>query len=172
MSSLNNVVLLGNLTRDPEYRELDNGTAVADTGLALNRKYKDSSGQLQEEVTYVDLSFWGNQVKTLRDYCHKGKQLAIEGRLKLDQWETNQGENRSKLRVVVERMHFTGSKSDQTTAGERAGMPAAYKPQPQERPQVAQNVQRDEFGDPVQNDNIPGLERGSVPVSQVPEDRF
>lgn len=151
MSSLNSVVLLGNLTRDPEYRELSNGTAVADTGMALNRRYKDASGELQEEVTYVDLAFWGNQAKTLRDYCHKGKQLAIEGRLKLDQWESQDGEKRSKLRVVVEKMHFTGSRNDDQQGARQ---------QPARQP-----VQRDEFGDPVRgDDNIPGLERGSAPA--------
>ena len=155
MSSLNKVILLGNLTRDPEYRELQNGTAVADSAMALNRRYKDSSGQLQEDVTYVDLSFWGNQAKTLRDYCHKGKQLAIEGRLKLDTWESPQGEKRSKLRVVVEQMHFTGSKNDQQSAGDRAGMPPAYGTLNQ-NPPVA--------------DNIPGLENGRAnsPVGDRP----
>jgi len=142
MSSLNKVILLGNLTRDPEYKELSNGTPVAETGMALNRKFKDASGQLQEEVSFVDVTFWGNQAKTLRDYCHKGKQLAIEGRLKQDTWQADNGEKRSKLRVVCENLYFTGSKGDD------GNMPA-------HRPSYADT-----------QDDMPGLEKGRYGATQ------
>lgn len=164
MSSLNKVILLGNLTRDPEIRETPNGQTVAESGLALNRKFKSAGGELKEEVTFVDVTFWGRHAELARDYCHKGKQLAIEGRLKLDTWESKEGEKRSKLRVIVEQMHFTGSRGDQEQSGERAGMPAAYTKQQQPPRKM------DEWGDPVpqrrqdDDDNLPGLARGSVPA--------
>jgi len=163
MSSLNKVILLGNLTRDPEIRETPNGSQVAECGMALNRKFKNASGELIEEVTYVDVTFWGNQAKLVRDYCHKGKQIAIEGRLKLDQWESKEGEKRSKLRVIAENLHFTGSRGDQEQSGQQAGMPAASTKQQQPR-------KMDEWGDPVpqsrqaaDDDNLPGLHRGAAP---------
>lgn len=164
MSSLNKVILLGNLTRDPEIRQTPNGNQVAECAMALNRRFKSANGEMNEEVTYVDLTMWGRQAELVRDYCHKGKQLAIEGRLKLDTWESKEGEKRSKLRVIVEQMHFTGSRGDQEQSGERAGMPAHFTKQRQ------QPQERDEWGDPVpqrrqpaDDDNLPGLNRGAAP---------
>ncbi|MGF1677610.1 MAG: single-stranded DNA-binding protein [Candidatus Methylacidiphilales bacterium] len=111
MSSLNKVMLIGNLTRDPEVRHTPKGTAVGDFGLAMNSSYRAQDGTEKEEVCYVDVEVWGRQAETCKDYLSKGRQVFIEGRLQLDQWTTPQGEKRSRLRVRAERVQFLGSAS-------------------------------------------------------------
>ena len=111
MAFLNKVFLLGNLTREPELRTTPKGTAVAQFGIAVNRQYKDESGATREEVTFVDIEAWGKQGELVAKFLHKGSQAMIEGRLKLDQWEDKQnGQKRSKLRVVLDNVQFLGSK--------------------------------------------------------------
>ena len=127
MASLNKVFLAGNLTRAPELRYTPGGTAVAQFGVAVNRKYKNRDGQLQEEATFVDIEVWGRQAETASEYLGKGSPVLIEGRLKLDSWESKQtGEKRSKLRVVGERVQFLGGRRDRGGDGERPSkrMPA------------------------------------------------
>ncbi len=107
MVSLNKVFLAGNLTRSPELRYTPGGTAVAQFGLAVNRRFRNREGQMQEEVTFVDIEVWGRQAETASEYISKGSPVLIDGRLKLDTWESKQtGERRSKLRVVGERVQF------------------------------------------------------------------
>lgn len=109
MPSLNKVFLAGNLTRDPELRYTPGGTAVAQFSVAINRRYRDGSGQMQEEATFVDIETWGRQAESSSEYLSKGSPVLIEGRLKLDQWQSKAtGERRSKLRVVGERVQFIG----------------------------------------------------------------
>ena len=101
MASFNKVILIGNLTRDPEMKYTPKGTAVARLGLAVNRRYTTESGEAKEEVTFIDIDAWGKQAEVIAQYCRKGRPLMIEGRLKLDQWDDKQtGQKQSKLRVV------------------------------------------------------------------------
>jgi len=110
MASFNRVILLGNLTRDVEVKYLQSGMAVAEVGLAVNDRRKDSkTNQWIEETTFVDVTFWGRTAEIAAEYLSKGSPVLVEGRLKLDQWET-EGQKRSKLRVVCERMQMVGSK--------------------------------------------------------------
>ena len=109
MASFNKVILMGNLTRDPELRYTPKGTAVAKLGLAVNRSWRNAEGQQQDETTFVDVDAFGKQAETLGQYMQKGRPILIEGRLKLDQWEDkNTGQNRSKLGVILEKFSFVG----------------------------------------------------------------
>lgn len=113
MANLNKVMLIGNLTRDPELRHTPKGTAVAEIGLAINRVWNDDSGQKQEEVTFVDVTLWGRQAEIAQQYLTKGKPVYIEGRLQIESWDDKQtGQKRSKLKVVGETMQFLGSAGD------------------------------------------------------------
>jgi single-strand DNA-binding protein len=132
MASFNRVILLGNVTRDPELRYISNGTAVTDVGLAVNDRRKTASGEWVEETTFVDVTLWGRTAEIAGEYVTKGSPLMIEGRLKLDTWEKD-GKKNSKLRVVGERMQLLGSKSGgggdaprgKARAAERSGGPPA-----------------------------------------------
>jgi single-strand DNA-binding protein len=107
MNGYNRVVIAGNLTRQPELKYTPSGTAVAKFGVAMNRKWKDDQGNLQEAVTFVDVTAWAKQAETLTKHVDKGRPILIEGRLELDQWEDKaSGEKRSKLYVVLEQFVF------------------------------------------------------------------
>ena len=111
MANFNKVLLLGNLTRDPELRVTPKGTSVCQFGLAVNRQFKDESGQSREEVTFVDLEAWGKQAETIAKFLTKGRPLFVEGRLKFDQWDDKaSGQKRSKLKVVLENFQFLGGR--------------------------------------------------------------
>src|SRR5690606_10054060 len=103
MASYNKVILLGNLTRDPELRVTPKGTAICQFGLAVNRKFRDASGSTREEVTFVDIEAWDKQGENISKFCTRGSPLLVEGRLKLDQWDDKtSGQKRSKLKIVLE----------------------------------------------------------------------
>ena len=126
MASFNKVILMGNLTRDPELRYTPKGTAVAKLGLAVNRSWRNAEGQQQDETTFVDVDAFGKQAETLGQYMQKGRPILIEGRLKLDQWEDkNTGQNRSKLGVILEKFSFVGggSQNGGTTSTSQATAP-------------------------------------------------
>jgi single-strand DNA-binding protein len=108
MASYNRVILVGNLTRDPELRHIPSGTAVAEIGLAINDRVKRND-QWVDETTFVDVTLWGRTAEIANEYLTKGSPLLVEGRLKLDSWEKD-GQKRSKLRVVCERMQMLGSR--------------------------------------------------------------
>ena len=108
MATLNKVMLIGNLTRDPEVRYTPQGTAVADVRLAVSRKYKTQDGVEKEEVCYVSVTTWGRQAQTCGEYLKKGSPVFVEGRLKLDEWEKD-GQKQSRLTVVAERVQFLSS---------------------------------------------------------------
>src|SRR3954469_4697041 len=111
MASFNKVLLLGNLTRDPEVRYTPKGSAVADLGIAVNRQYTLDSGEKREEVTFVDVTFWGRTAEVAGEYLKKGRPVFIEGRLQLDTWDDKQsGQKRSKLKVIGEMMQMLGSR--------------------------------------------------------------
>ncbi len=111
MASFNKVILLGNLTRDPEVRYTPKGTAVADLGIAVNRTYTAENGEKREEVTFVDVTFWGRTAENAGQYLKKGRPVFIEGRLQLDSWDDKQsGQKRTKLKVVGEILQFLGGR--------------------------------------------------------------
>jgi single-strand DNA-binding protein len=107
MANLNKVLLLGNLTRDPELRYTPKGTAVADIAVAINRVWNNEQNQRQEETTFVDITLWGRQAEIAQQYLTKGRGVFIEGRLQMDSWEDKaSGQKRSKLKVVAENLQF------------------------------------------------------------------
>lgn len=113
MANFNKVYLIGNLTRDPELRVTPKGTAICQFGLAVNRQFKDESGAMRDETTFVDIEAWGKQGETIGKYCTKGRPLFVEGRLKFDQWEDKtSGQKRSKLKVVLEGFQFLGGRGE------------------------------------------------------------
>ena len=113
MASYNKVILMGNLTRDPELKYLPSGTAVANAGLAVNRTYTDrQSGEKKEEVCFVDLETFGRTAEIINEYFQKGRPILVEGRLRLQTWETDDGQRRSKHSVFVDRFEFVGGRQD------------------------------------------------------------
>lgn len=107
MPNFNKVIMMGNLTRDPELRYTETQTPVCNIGLATNRHYRDKNGDTQEEACFIDCEAWGTTAETINKYLHKGRAVLIEGRLRLDRWEDENGSNRSRLKVVIERFQFT-----------------------------------------------------------------
>jgi single-strand DNA-binding protein len=142
MANYNKVLLMGNLTRDVEVRFTASNTAVANIGLAVNRRWRNQqSGEMQEETTFVDCEAWGRQAETLGKFLRKGRPVFIEGRLRLDQWQDKDGGNRSKLKVVIESFEFIDSKDNAggggggnyegggyESGGQRAGSPQGSGP--------------------------------------------
>jgi single-strand DNA-binding protein len=109
MANLNKVMIIGNVTRDPEIKYTPKGSAVTDLGIAVNRVYTPEGGEKREETTYVDVTLWGRQAEIAGEYCKKGRSVYIEGRLQLDSWEDKtSGQKRSKLRVVGESFQLLG----------------------------------------------------------------
>lgn len=177
MASFNKVLLMGNLTRDPQLKYLPSQTAVAEFGLACNRKFKGQNGEDREDVLFVDVTAFGRQAEVINQYCQKGRPLFVEGRLKLDQWEDkNGGGKRSKLTVVVENFQLLGSRdggaggsydSAQGSAGgdeyeQRPARPAPNRPQaarpaPPRPGQARQPAPEQPFGEEQQfkEDDIP-----------------
>jgi single-strand DNA-binding protein len=113
MANLNRVLLIGNLTRDPEVRYTPKGTAVADIGMAINRVFTSEDGERREEVTYVDVVLWSRLAEIAGQYLKKGRPVFIEGRLQLDTWDDKQtGQKRSRMRVVAENLQLLGSRGE------------------------------------------------------------
>ena len=146
MASLNKVLLIGNLTRDPQLRYIPSGTAVAEFGLAINNKWTGKDGQKHEDTTFVDITLWARSAELASEYLHKGDPVFIEGRLQYDQWQDKEGQKRNRLRVTGERMQFLP----------RPGGPGG------QRPPVADDQEAppaEEFGEPPpaaeQRENIP-----------------
>ncbi len=108
-ANINRVLLAGNLTRDPQVKFLANERAVANFGLAINRRYKSADGQLKEETTFVDVEAWGRTAELVGQYLVKGRAAFIEGYLKLDSWDDKDGQKRSKLKVVADNVQFLDS---------------------------------------------------------------
>ena len=113
MPNYNKVILMGNLTRDPEVRYTSSGTAIAKLGIAVNRSWSNKDGQKQEETTFVDVDAFGRQAETIGQYLKKGRPIMVEGRLKFDQGDDKQtGQKRSKLGVTLENFQFLGSRGE------------------------------------------------------------
>lgn len=112
MANFNRVILMGNLTRDPELRYIPNGQAVVNLRLAINRTYKTQAGEQKEEVTFVGIVVWAKQAEACAEYLSKGSPVFVEGRLQSRQWETEDGQKRSVLEVVADRVQFLGRKKE------------------------------------------------------------
>ncbi len=168
MPNLNRVMLMGNLTRDPELRYTPNNTAVANIGLAINRTWRNQQGEKQEDTTFVDCEAWGRTAEVLNQYLRKGRPVYVEGRLRLDQWQDKEGNNRSKLKVVVETFQFIDSRGGGDDEG-GGGPPAGQQSNshrndrrdsgPSEPPPSRQasysSAPADEPHHPVQEEDIP-----------------
>ena len=134
MANYNRIVLVGNLTRDPQLRYLPSQMAVVDFGMAVNHKFKTKSGEDREEVLFIDVSAFGRQAEVINQYCQKGKQILVEGRLKYDTWEDKQGGGkRSKHSVVVDNFQFLGGPAG--GGGGYQGADENSQDRPQQRPQ-------------------------------------
>jgi single-strand DNA-binding protein len=151
MASFNKVILIGNLTRDPELRYTPKGTAIAKIGIAVNRVWTNESGEKKEEVTFIDVDVFGRTAENVGQYMRKGRPIMIEGRLRLDQWDDKQtGQKRSKLGVVAETVQFLGSAQG---GGEGGGAPA---PAARQRPAAAAPAGEPLEGDaPPESDDVP-----------------
>ncbi|REK17203.1 MAG: single-stranded DNA-binding protein [Planctomycetota bacterium] len=128
MASYNRVILVGNLTRDPELRYIPSGTAVTELGLAVNDRRKTSSGEWVDETTFVDVTCWARTAEVASEYLNKGSSVLIEGRLKLDTWEKD-GKKNSKLRVICDRMQMLGGRGGSGGGGGGGGGGRSSAPQ-------------------------------------------
>ena len=144
MASFNRVILLGNVTRDPELRYIASGTAVTEIGLAVNDRRKGPNGDWTEETTFVDVTLWARTAEIASEYLSKGSSVLIEGRLKLDSWEKD-GKKNSKLRVVGEKMQLLGGRGGGGGGG-GGGAPAARR---------GASQPADDFGQPAAADMGP-----------------
>ncbi len=120
MASYNRVILMGNLTRDPELRYTPNGTAVANFAIAVNRRFK-TEDEVREEVDFFDIVVWGKQAENCSEYLSKGRPVLLEGRLQQNRWETSEGQKRSKVEVVANTVQFLGSRSAESQKGTPGG---------------------------------------------------
>ena len=154
MASFNKVILVGNLTRDPELRYTPKGTAIAKIGLAVNRVWTNEAGEKKEEVTFVDVDVFGRTAENVGQYMRKGRPILIEGRLRLDQWDDKQtGQKKSKLGVVAETVQFLGS----SQGGGEGGAPSAPAAPRAARPAAAAPAAAPDAGDsePPHDDDVP-----------------
>jgi single-strand DNA-binding protein len=150
MASFNKVILVGNLTRDPELRYTPKGTAIAKVGLAVNRVWTNETGEKKEEVTFVDVDIFGRTAENVGQYMRKGRPILIEGRLRLDQWDDKQtGQKKSKLGVVAETVQFLGS----PTGGEGGASSAPRASRPSAPPSAPTPESAD--AEPPHDDDVP-----------------
>jgi single-strand DNA-binding protein len=157
MASFNKVILMGNLTRDPELRYTPKGTAVAKVGLAVNRTWKSETGETKEEVTFVDIDVFGRTAENVSQYMRKGSPMLIEGRLRYDTWEDKQtNQKRSKLAVVADTVQFLGSpRSAEGQAGESRPEPRPRPAAPPSSAALARPVEAPEAEMPPAEDDVP-----------------
>jgi len=156
MASFNKVILVGNLTRDPELRYTPRGTAIAKIGLAVNRVWTNEAGEKKEDVTFVDVDVFGRTAENVGQYMRKGRPILIEGRLKLDQWDDKQtGQKKSKLGVVAETVQFLGSPGEGGGGGGGASAPAARPARPAQAAPSAPPSEPMEGDGPPESDDVP-----------------
>ena len=157
MANLNKVMLIGNLTRDPELRHTPSGKVVSEIGLAINRNWTNDQGQKQEETTFVDVSVWGKQAELIQQYVTKGNPIYIEGRLQLDTWDDKStGQKRSKLRVLCENFQFLPSgKPNSGGGGGYSDRPQPSSAAPQQRSGPPQGASAAPAQDFQEDDDIP-----------------
>lgn len=165
MANYNKIILVGNLTRDPQLKYLPSQMAVAEFGLAVNNKYRTKSGEDREEVCFVDCSIFGKGAEIINQYCQKGKQILVEGRLKYDSWEDKQGGGkRHKHSVLVENFQFLGGREGGTGGG--GGNYGGDSQDDQRPPQRAASTQRP----PARAANKPAPEQPFGEEQQFNED--
>jgi single-strand DNA-binding protein len=147
MASYNRVILVGNLTRDPQLSYLPSNTPVVEFGIATTYKWRGQDGQDHEDTCFVDCNLFGRGAEVFNQYMNKGRPVLVEGRLKYRQWETPEGQKRNKLSVVVEKFQFLGSRGDgapraegQPPAARSAGAPPARAPRPAGVPAAGQQT--------------------------------
>ena len=119
MASLNKVLLIGNLTKDPELRYTPNGVAVANLRIAVNRRFRDKSGELKEDTCFITVTAWDRQAEICNQYLAKGRQIFVEGRLQSRSWETNDGQKRSAIEIRAERIQFLNTNREAPSAPAR-----------------------------------------------------
>ena len=158
MANVNKVILIGNVTRDPEVKFTPKGSAVTDIGLAVNRSFTLDNGEKREEVTFIDVTFWGRQAETIGEYVKKGRSIYVEGRLQLDSWDDKQsGQKRSKLRVIGENFQFLGARPGGASAPGEGEADGHYEPRQQQRPAArpAQRPSAPPAAESEERDDIP-----------------
>jgi single-strand DNA-binding protein len=153
MASFNRVILVGNMTRDPELRYISSGTAVSDVGLAVNDRVKRGD-QWVEETTFVDVTLWGRTAEIANEYLSKGSPVLIEGRLKLDRWEKD-GQKHSKLKVIGERLQMLGGRGEGGQGGRGGGRSGGRSRGGDEYQQHEESEQYTPAGGPPPSDDIP-----------------
>jgi len=155
----NKVILVGNLTRDLELRYLQSGTAVGNTGLAVNRRFKSASGEQKDETLFIDITFFGRTAEIANQYLKKGSKVLVEGRLKLDSWEDQNGGKRSKHSVVVENMQMLDSRSS-ADAGYGSNQPAqnAYSNQQPQQQSYSEPPMMQQQSAPAHKESIPEID--------------
>lgn len=158
MGNFNKIILLGNLTRDPELRYTPKGLAIVKLGMAINRTWKDETGAAKEEVTFVDVDAFGRQAEVIAQYMRKGRPLFVEGRLRMDTWDDKQtGQKRSKMNVVLESFQFVDSGG--ARSGEEGGAAPARAPRSTATPAPAAPGATpstpSQDGPPLEEDDVP-----------------
>lgn len=156
MASLNKVILIGNLTRDPEVRYTPRGAAVCDVSIAVNRKWRDEqTGESKEEVTFVDIVVWGKQAESVGQYLRKGSSACFEGRLQQESWEDKQtGQKRSKIKVVAEGVQFLGS-PNREGGQQQSAPPRQQQPARRTAADAMDDAQRGPISSAPDGDDIP-----------------
>ncbi|HUU93586.1 MAG TPA: single-stranded DNA-binding protein [Phycisphaerae bacterium] len=153
MANYNKVILIGNLTRDPQLRYTPSQMAVCDLGVAVNRQWTSQDGQKREEVCFVDCTAWGRQAETIQKYLSKGRPIFIEGRLNYRQWDGPDGKKRSKLDVTVERFQFLGG--PRGGSGDAGGAPPRETERQETSGQQEQKAPDYDYKQDVDDDTIP-----------------
>ena len=143
MGAMNRVILMGNLTRDPQLRKTPSGLSVSDLGLAISERYRNKAGEVVESTCFTDIVVWGRQAETCGEFLVKGSRVVVEGRLQFDQWQTDTGEKRSRLRVRADRVQFLGR-----TRREDAASPGTTPPPDAAPPEIPPHTDNP-------NDNLP-----------------
>jgi len=128
MPNYNKVILMGNLVRDPQLRYTPSGQAVADIRLAINRRTRTPNGERKESTTFVDVTAWGRQAEVINEYLSKGQPIFVEGRLTLDEWTSQDGQRRSKLRVVLDTFQFISPRGEMREPMEPSAPPEPPRP--------------------------------------------
>jgi len=155
MPNLNRVMLMGNLTRDPELRYLPSNMPVVNIGMAINRRWRNQQGEQQEETTFVDCEGFARTAEVINQYMRKGRPLYIEGRLKLDQWQDREGQKRSKMLVVIERFQFIDSRSGESDTGGASSYPSQSTPRPAPPPPSQAPPAGTSVHQPIPEEEIP-----------------
>ena len=155
MASLNKVLLIGNLTRDPDVKMMTNGRPVCNFGLALNRSYKDSEGNKKDETTFVDVECFGPRAEAVGRFFTKGRAIFVEGRLKLDQWESKEGEKRSAIRVVLDNFEFVDSRQESQNNQPDGSATSSVPSTPSQPNSPASNTAVPKSSDPELDEDVP-----------------